>query len=116
MMVTFLAPDAGEVLQRMGSEWLRISCDGPTVAAFFEELTRIDVSDEARVIQIPTLVIHGEDDPVIRLENGRELASLIPNARFEIIPGANHEEGTFTSPKARQLIADFLAPTSVDSE
>lgn len=38
----------------------------------------------------PALVIHGEDDPLIRVEAGRATAAAIPNARLEIVPKMAH--------------------------
>jgi pimeloyl-ACP methyl ester carboxylesterase len=37
-----------------------------------------------------TLVISGDDDPLIPVENTRLLARRIPRARMEIVPGAGH--------------------------
>jgi pimeloyl-ACP methyl ester carboxylesterase len=109
MMTAFLLPDGDEVLQRVLSEWLKISGEGPAIAGFLGASLDIDVRELARRIQVPTLVIHGQDDRVVRLARGSELASLIPEVRFEIVPGANHEQGAFSSPKTRELIAEFLA-------
>lgn len=53
-------------------------------------VSRDDVTDKVGQIRAPTLVIHGEDDRAIPLERGRELASRIPGARLEIVPGAGH--------------------------
>ncbi len=108
MMTTFLLPEADEVLHRVLSEWLRISGDGPAIAGFLQELLDVDTRDLARRIEVPTLVIHGQEDRVVSLKRGRDLASLIPGARFEIIMGANHEQGALYSPRTRELIADFL--------
>jgi 3-oxoadipate enol-lactonase len=41
-------------------------------------------------IRVPTLVVHGEEDHLIPIENGRRLASRIPRARFEPISKAGH--------------------------
>jgi pimeloyl-ACP methyl ester carboxylesterase len=41
-------------------------------------------------LRVPTLIIQGDDDPLIGLHNARRLAALIPGARLEIIPGAGH--------------------------
>jgi poly(3-hydroxyoctanoate) depolymerase len=38
----------------------------------------------------PTLVMAGDDDPVVPLANGRILARLIPNARLHVVPGGGH--------------------------
>jgi class 3 adenylate cyclase/pimeloyl-ACP methyl ester carboxylesterase len=109
MMSKLLVPDYDEVLQRILSEWLKISGDGPAIAGFSQVNIDIDVRDLARRIETPTLVIHGQEDPIIPISYGRDLASLIPNVQFEIMEGANHQEGAFNSPKTREVIADFLA-------
>jgi poly(3-hydroxyoctanoate) depolymerase len=38
----------------------------------------------------PTLVVHGDDDPIVRLPNARLLARLIPNARLHVVRGGGH--------------------------
>ncbi|GAA4541499.1 alpha/beta hydrolase [Pseudonocardia xishanensis] len=41
-------------------------------------------------ITAPTLVISGRDDPLIRLQAGRDTARRIPGARFVVYPGMGH--------------------------
>jgi pimeloyl-ACP methyl ester carboxylesterase len=41
-------------------------------------------------IAIPTLVIHGTEDKMIPVANGKLIASLIPGARLEILDGVGH--------------------------
>ena len=41
-------------------------------------------------IQVPTLVVWGADDRVVSTAYGREYASRIPGARFEVIENAGH--------------------------
>jgi pimeloyl-ACP methyl ester carboxylesterase len=41
-------------------------------------------------ITAPTLVISGEDDPLIRWQGGRDTAARIPGARFVLYPGMGH--------------------------
>jgi len=36
-------------------------------------------------------VIHGEDDPLVPVEGGRDTAANIPGADLRIIPGVGHE-------------------------
>ena len=38
----------------------------------------------------PTLVLAGDDDPIVPLVNGRILARLIPDAQLEVIRGGGH--------------------------
>lgn len=42
-------------------------------------------------VRIPTLVLHGEDDPVIRLKAGQATAAAIPGARLVTYPGMGHD-------------------------
>jgi pimeloyl-ACP methyl ester carboxylesterase len=41
-------------------------------------------------IRQPTLVLTGDDDPIVPAANSRVLASLIPGARLEVVPGGGH--------------------------
>lgn len=41
-------------------------------------------------LTIPTLVIHGENDPLVPPANGRQTAAALPRARFIMIPGMGH--------------------------
>jgi len=42
-------------------------------------------------IAVPTLVIHGADDPLISVEGGKDTARVIPGARLLIINGMGHD-------------------------
>ena len=72
-------------------------------------LFEIDTHELTRRVAVPTLVIHGQEDRTIPLSAGRELASNIRGARFEILDGANHSEGTIMSPRIPVLIDEFLS-------
>lgn len=43
-----------------------------------------------RKVTAPALVIHGVDDPLVRIEGGRDTAASIPGARLHEIPGMGH--------------------------
>lgn len=45
----------------------------------------------AKEISAPTVVIHGSHDPMIRIRNGRNLARIIPGARFVVVDGMGHD-------------------------
>ncbi|MFP9192539.1 alpha/beta fold hydrolase [Natrialbaceae archaeon A-CW1-1] len=49
-----------------------------------------DVADDLHGIDVPTLVLHGDDDRVVPVENGRLLAERLPNARLEECPAGAH--------------------------
>jgi pimeloyl-ACP methyl ester carboxylesterase len=44
-----------------------------------------------RQLRVPTLVVHGDSDPLIRPLGGRILAAAIPDARFLYIRGLGHD-------------------------
>ncbi|OYX69409.1 MAG: alpha/beta hydrolase, partial [Caulobacter sp. 32-67-35] len=39
----------------------------------------------------PTVVLHGDADPLVRLEGGRDTAAVIPGAELRIIEGMGHD-------------------------
>ena len=49
-------------------------------------LGHTDLTAQLSSIQVPTLVIHGEQDAVVPLETARTLAASIPGARLVVIP------------------------------
>jgi proline iminopeptidase len=50
-----------------------------------------DRREMLHAIAAPTLVIHGADDPLVRLEGGRDTARNISGARLKIVPGMGHD-------------------------
>ena len=56
-------------------------------------------------ISAPTLVIHGEEDPLLPIEHGRDTAEKISGARFVAIAGMGHALEPETS---RQVLAQLL--------
>ncbi|MFC7142753.1 alpha/beta fold hydrolase [Halosimplex aquaticum] len=49
-----------------------------------------DASDRLGDLELPTLVLHGTDDRVLPVENGRLLADQIPDARLVEVEGGSH--------------------------
>jgi 3-oxoadipate enol-lactonase len=49
-----------------------------------------DTSARLGELTVPTLVIHGDEDQMLPVANGRLIASLIPGARLEELPGVGH--------------------------
>ena len=44
-----------------------------------------------RALTVPTLVIHGEDDPLVQVDGGLATAKAVPGARLVVIPGMGHD-------------------------
>jgi len=50
-----------------------------------------DRTEELRKLNVPTVVLHGEDDPLVQPVGGRETAAAIPGAELRMIPGMGHD-------------------------
>jgi len=44
-----------------------------------------------RSVRVPSLVIHGDADPLVRVEGGRATAAAIPGAELVIVEGMGHD-------------------------
>jgi pimeloyl-ACP methyl ester carboxylesterase len=49
-----------------------------------------DTSARLDAIDLPTLVVHGTADRLLRVENGIQIAKLIPGSRLELLEGVGH--------------------------
>lgn len=49
-----------------------------------------DRTEKLRNVRVPTLVIHGADDPLVQLAGGQATADAIPEAELLVIPGMGH--------------------------
>ncbi len=83
-------PDANLEQMLWFDDLQRVSTSPENAVRFMNEFGRIDVSDLAAKISVPTLVLHARNDVVVPFSLGRELAALIPNARFVPLEGRNH--------------------------
>lgn len=59
-----------------------------------------------RKLRIPTLVVHGSEDPLIPPMAGRLLAAAIPGAKLALIRGMGHDMGPSVWKYVIQLIAE----------
>lgn len=87
---TLLMPDGTEEQSRCLDELARISASPENAARMERSFYGIDVTDEARRVSTPALVLHAVDDATVPFEEGRLLASLIPGSRFVPLDSRNH--------------------------
>jgi pimeloyl-ACP methyl ester carboxylesterase len=62
----------------------------PVVMAQMQACAAHDTSARLGQLAMPTLVIHGTEDEMIPVANGRLIASLIPGSELEIFDGVGH--------------------------
>jgi 2-hydroxy-6-oxonona-2,4-dienedioate hydrolase len=63
---------------------------------------------EYGAITAPTLVLWTSDDPTADVAEGRRIASMIPGARFEVMPGCGHWPQYEDAKTFNRLHLDFL--------
>ena len=79
-LAPYLEPWKGEIGQR----------------AFYAQIAQMDVAqtdevqDRYGALRCPVQVLWGEEDQWIPIERGRELAALLPSARFISVPDSGH--------------------------
>ncbi|MFX1285914.1 MAG: alpha/beta fold hydrolase [Promethearchaeota archaeon] len=60
--------------------------------------------EDLKNVKVPTLVIHGNADPLVPIEGGKETAEVIPNAELMIIEGMGHSIPAEVAPKIIKAI------------
>jgi 3-oxoadipate enol-lactonase len=89
----------------------RVERAAPSLTTHMQQLAAAGAhrTTEHRLEEIgaPTLVVHGADDVVVPVENGRALATGIPNAELRVWPGAGHFYPT-DEPRADRDVERFL--------
>jgi len=63
---------------------------------------------EVERIDVPTLVLHGDADVIVPVENGRMLASRLPNSRYVELPGRGHNVPLEDPARFNALVLEFL--------
>ncbi|MBZ5608753.1 MAG: alpha/beta hydrolase [Acidobacteriia bacterium] len=60
-------------------------------------------------ITAPTLVVHGENDRLVPVGNGKLIAGRIPSAKLVVLPHASHIYPTDQTEASHRVILEFLA-------
>ena len=105
----FIHPDADREHQEASLEFLRKASSGDVAARLLEEgMFNVDVCDLLPALEMPSLVMHRRHDNAIRWENGRQVASLLPNVKFVPLQGDHHLPEDGDSEAVLRAIEGFL--------
>jgi non-heme chloroperoxidase len=74
------------------------------IAAFAET----DVTDDMKTIDVPTLILHGDDDQIAPVGNATLAAALVPDSILKIYPGAPHAMTTTHKDEVNQDVLSFI--------
>ena len=95
-------PDS-EHIKRWGRQILGRASQ-PAAIALDRSSSEPDLRPDFGNIRQPALILHGEADAIVPIEEAQRLAAALPNARVTVVPGAGHVP-TMTRP---QVIADAI--------
>ena len=90
LFTSAVLPDATKEESDAFNELQKNSISPGSAALLFRACHSIDVREQAKQVAVPTLVMHSRDEPGVPVEYGREMASIIPNARFVSMESKNH--------------------------
>jgi 3-oxoadipate enol-lactonase len=68
-----------------------------------------DEGVEVERIEAPALVIHGDEDLIVPVENGRMLVARLPNARYVELTGRGHNIPLEDPDAFNRLVLEFLS-------
>jgi pimeloyl-ACP methyl ester carboxylesterase len=95
------------VRKLMTREYDRNVCPQGTARQLVAILTQSDRRAALKGVRVPTLVIHGDADPLVSLEAGKDTAEAVPEAELKIIEGMGHDlpHGEAWTQIAKHIIA-----------
>ena len=77
-------------------------------ASQFEAAVNFNAESRVEGIRAPTLVVSGDADAIVPVQNSRNLAAKIPGATLLIIEGGSHTFFIERADEFNQLVTDFL--------
>ena len=87
----FFREDADPKMIAHFNELQRAAADPETAARYWRSIhDRGDGSELFRKLDVPTLVVHCQDDMAVSADEGRLLASIIPGAHLVLLPSGTH--------------------------
>jgi len=94
--------------------WLRAQVEAgltPPLEAWrrqYAAVAKFDVRDRVGQIRAPTLVMTGDDDPLVPPENSRFLVEHIPGAELVVFPGGRHAFNVEFEEESNGAILEFV--------
>ena len=90
VFTSLMVPGGTAEQWRWFTDMMRRATSPQTALRILRLWQTLDVSDVARQVRCPTLVLHARRDAIVPYEEGKLMASLIPGAEFVTLDSANH--------------------------
>ncbi|MEV4000490.1 alpha/beta hydrolase [Streptomyces halstedii] len=100
-----------EVSQGVIQNWWRQGMTGSAQAHYegIKAFSETDFTDDLRAVDVPTLIMHGDDDQIVPISNSAEMAvTLVMNARLKLYPGLSHGMSTVNADTVNADLLDFI--------
>lgn len=101
--------EGAEDLQGVRDNWWRQGMMGGIKAQYdcIKAFSETDFTDDLKAIEVPTLVMHGEDDQIVPIaDSARRSIEMLRNGTLKTYPGLSHGMCTIN---ADRINADLLA-------
>lgn len=73
------------------------------------EFSEVDYTDDLKKIEVPTLVIHGDDDQIVPIAAaGEKTAKIVKSATLKVYPGAPHGLAETEADKFNADVLEFI--------
>ena len=104
-------PDAPPEIAASFDELQRIATSPENALRLWEVNAQVEVTELAKQVRVPTLVLHCTGDRVAPLQEGRDIARVVRGASFIELPGNNHVllAGTPAFDRFIEEATDFIA-------
>ena len=73
-----------------------------------QNLDGIDITAQLQKIYQSTLVLHGDEDAILPIDDSRFLAESLPNARFQVLKGRGHSTNVEDPERFVEILRSFL--------
>jgi non-heme chloroperoxidase len=96
------------------SFWLQgMMCGHKAAYDCIKAFSETDFTEDLKRIDVPTLVLHGDDDQIVPIDDSARLtAKLVKNATLRVIPGAPHGMCSTLKDQINKELLAFLKGTA----
>jgi 3-oxoadipate enol-lactonase len=108
MIPRLVAPNAAEEVRKFVRDSIIRASAEACIDAVTAMRDRLDQTANLGKITCPTLVISGDADAIIKVEDSKAMAAGIPNSEIEIIPGTGHLSSLEDPAAFNRVIDNFL--------
>ena len=92
------------------SFWLQgMMCGFPGAYFCIKAFSETDLTEDLKKIDVPTLIIHGDDDQIVPIDDSAKLsANIVKGAILKVVPGAPHGICTTHKDLINQELLSFI--------